>query len=286
MKTIIYLLVALILSGILLTGFSIQKSKRISYQLQSTNEKITVDELRRSAEILKYRLKRFTGSDVSVATHPEENRIEVSIPERYASGLPDELLTGRGRLAFYETIDINARLSEIQPDNKLYSLLNKAGLNENSAVVGRALPKDVAAVDQYLDDSGLRKNLLFAWSQNPEDGEFLLFALKPDSDNGCILRGTDVKQVGSLQDLGETAVTIRIHFNQDAIQKWAQASHRNLHQPLAIVLDGKVFAAPVVQSEMNDGRIELTGTFEKNAVNYFVALAGSGELPSGFTRIR
>ncbi len=69
-----------------------------------------------------------------------------------------------------------------------------------------------------------------------------------------------------------------IHFSLDDAGgvKFAQVTKDNLHQRLAIVLDGELISAPTIQSEIDGGNGQITGHFdEKEAFN----LANSLENP-------
>jgi SecD/SecF fusion protein len=57
---------------------------------------------------------------------------------------------------------------------------------------------------------------------------------------------------------------------------------RNNGKALAIVLDGKVVFAPVVQGEIAGGHCTITGGFTTAQVKYIAAIGSNGELPVGF----
>ena len=80
------------------------------------------------------------------------------------------------------------------------------------------------------------------------------------------------------QDNSETAV-IRLTFNEEGSALWAQATKENMLRPIAIVLDGEVCFAPVVQAEITSGKAMITGQFSKEEARLAAALIQGGELP-------
>jgi len=71
-------------------------------------------------------------------------------------------------------------------------------------------------------------------------------------------------------------------FNREGARKFGAVTGANIGRRLAIILDGKVQLAPVIESRITDeGRI--TGTFTAQEVNDIVLLLKSGALPARLT---
>lgn len=281
MKTIIYSLIAMILIGTMATGFKSQRTANETILIESSS-RISGIELTKSAEILKARLKSFYGEQFELSTLPEQNQIKIVLTGNQNTDLVEKLLTQKGTLAFYETYNAEERSAFIEPGNQIYKLLGNADNNYTGSEIGYAETHKVDLINEYLDKSDLRSKIFFAWSQNKEDDWYCLYTLKPDVNNGCILTGNDVQEIGSTVNQDYNQISIKIRFHSDVARKWADATKKNLKKSIAIVLDGRVVLAPVVQSPMETGFCELTGNFEPTMVSYFVALGNNGELPVKF----
>jgi preprotein translocase subunit SecD len=71
-------------------------------------------------------------------------------------------------------------------------------------------------------------------------------------------------------------------LNQDGARKFGAATSANIGQQLAIVLDGRVFSAPTIESRITDqGRI--TGSFTQQEAQDLSLVLRSGALPASLT---
>lgn len=72
---------------------------------------------------------------------------------------------------------------------------------------------------------------------------------------------------------------VSMTFNQSGTTKWADITARNINKQVAIVLDGVVQSAPVVQNAITDGNSEITGSFTADEARRLAAVLESGALP-------
>lgn len=79
------------------------------------------------------------------------------------------------------------------------------------------------------------------------------------------------------KNVGQFAVSMT--FNQAGTTKWADITARNIGKQVAIVLDGIVQSAPVVQNAITDGNSEITGSFTADEARRLAAVLESGALP-------
>ena len=47
----------------------------------------------------------------------------------------------------------------------------------------------------------------------------------------------------------------------EGAREWAIVTRNNLKKPVAIVLDGVVYSAPVIENEINGGQSQISGNF-------------------------
>jgi len=64
---------------------------------------------------------------------------------------------------------------------------------------------------------------------------------------------------------------IDIEFSQLGKELFAAITKENLNKRLAIVLDGQVVSAPVVRSEISEGKAQITGAFTEEEARKLAA---------------
>lgn len=72
---------------------------------------------------------------------------------------------------------------------------------------------------------------------------------------------------------------VSFKFNSAGAQRFAEVSSNNIHKRFAIVLDGKVITAPVIQSPILEGSGIISGKFTTQSANDLAVLLRSGALP-------
>lgn len=69
-------------------------------------------------------------------------------------------------------------------------------------------------------------------------------------------------------------------MNTDGSRRWAQLTKNNIGRAIAIVLDGCVYSAPNVNSEITGGRSEITGNFTIEQTKDLANVLRSGKMPA------
>ena len=77
---------------------------------------------------------------------------------------------------------------------------------------------------------------------------------------------------------GEPVVTFR--FNQKGALRFARLTQANVGKPFAIILDGKVISAPVIQTPILGGSGQISGRFTVEETRIMSAILRSGALPA------
>jgi preprotein translocase subunit SecD len=80
------------------------------------------------------------------------------------------------------------------------------------------------------------------------------------------------------QQTGRPVVTFR--FNSQGARRFGDISSQNIGRRFAIVLDGKVISAPVIQSAITGGSGQITGNFTDQSANDLAILLRAGALPA------
>ena len=85
----------------------------------------------------------------------------------------------------------------------------------------------------------------------------------------------------SLDQNNRNAVSFR--FNPSGARRFGDYTAQNIGSPFAIVLDGKVISAPVIQSHIPGGSGIITGRFSFEETNNLAVLLRAGALPAELT---
>jgi hypothetical protein len=119
-------------------------------------------------------------------------------------------------------------------------------------------------------------NILYVDEKNP----FELYAIKSTERNGrAPLEGdvvTDAKD--SYDQFGKPAVSMSM--NSEGSRRWALMTKQNIGKAIAIVLDGYVYSAPNVNSEITGGNSEITGHFTPEESKDLANVLKSGKMPA------
>jgi protein-export membrane protein SecD len=97
-----------------------------------------------------------------------------------------------------------------------------------------------------------------------------------------VLKGDVVTQatVGTSSDPTKAGqYEVDMTFNSAGAQKWAQITTRLVNQQVAIVLDGQVQSAPVIESAITGGQSQITGTFTADQAKSLATVLQTGALP-------
>lgn len=54
-----------------------------------------------------------------------------------------------------------------------------------------------------------------------------------------------------------------MEFSEEGKELFAAITKENINKRLAIVLDGRAYSAPVIRSEINGGKAQITGSFSE-----------------------
>jgi protein-export membrane protein SecD len=75
------------------------------------------------------------------------------------------------------------------------------------------------------------------------------------------------------------APMVGIEFNSEGADLFAKITRENIGKPLAVVLDGQVLSAPVIQTEITGGQAQITGNFSAEEAKTLVRNLNYGALP-------
>lgn len=99
-----------------------------------------------------------------------------------------------------------------------------------------------------------------------------------DMNGNVVLTGKDLKDAKAQITNGNQSV-VALEFNDEGGQKFADLTARNIGKQIAIVLDGDVLTAPVVQEAITGGRAQISGSRTIEEAEQLAILLRSGSLP-------
>jgi len=287
MKTIIYILLVVMLSGVFIPNHPKQKTQPAqTVTLQSTTPNTNATQLNQSAGIIKKRLLAVGLNHFILVPDPAQATLTVRFENPKDSQRAGELLTAKGHLAFAETVDRSEVLSQLAKSDRLFSLMDIPAADAKSIaadVLGYVKPSNVEAVNAYLTTASwvqkLSGEMQFVWGNVPNDKHLMvLYILKqPEA-----LTGSAVSEASVID--GQSSV--QITFNEAGRQTWQELTRRNIGKPLAMVIDNRVYFAPVVRDEIKGGKSNITGNFTRDELTRLAALINNGELPVGFRLVK
>ena len=179
-------------------------------------------------------------------------------------------------------------LAQIKKEHPLLAVLqvNSSG---QGPVVAYANYKDTADINKYLSmkeiQAELPKDLRLKWGvsayeYDPKGQTFELYAIRSTERNGrAPLEGDVVVSAKDEYDqFGKPAISMSM--NTDGSRRWAQLTKQNIGKSIAIVLDGYVYSAPNVNTEITGGNSQITGHFTPEQAKDLANVLKSGKMPA------
>ena len=284
------------------------KEKNITFnssdaQVQKALEEEVDAAVANSNEVVRSRIDRFGVAQPNIQILRGKGQIGQIMVEMPGIKEPErvrKLLQGSANLEFWETYTldkINAALQSIneigtasdstqhqkQSGKPLFRMLSQQNTNPQGCIVGYATPKDTAAIDNIIYSeaakSKLPADLVLHWSVKPEMGQaFALYALRSNGGQPA-LQGDVIADAKDDFDQYHRPI-VSMTMTNDGAREWANITKKNLHKPVAIVLDGYVYSAPEIQNEINGGSSQISGHFTTDDTRDLANVLKSGKMPA------
>jgi preprotein translocase subunit SecD len=124
-----------------------------------------------------------------------------------------------------------------------------------------SIPKMQEILNRPEIKSMMPAELEIAYDAKPEQTKqadikiYGFYALKKDPE----LTGDVITDARATFDPTNNAPMVSMTMNSEGAERWATITGANLKKRIAIVLDGRVYSAPVVQSKITGGSSQITG---------------------------
>ena len=210
----------------------------------------------------------------------------LSLDKRLAGTDTDTTAADTTKAAAAKTIAAKKTSAENQHP-LLSKLAQIQGMQPNNCVVGYATAKDTAAINAMINSEAakavLPADLRLAWGVKSASGMkanvFELYALR--AVNGQPSMQGDV--IADAKDEFEQQYhrpIVSMTMTTSGARDWAALTKKNLKKCVAIVLDGYVYSAPVVQSEITGGNSQISGNFTTDDTRDLANVLKSGKMPA------
>jgi len=86
-----------------------------------------------------------------------------------------------------------------------------------------------------------------------------------------LLDQTDLKSASVITNQPAGKLRIDITFTDAGAKRFAKVTHQNIGKRLAIIIDGRLYSAPTIRSEIRDGKAQIDGNFSEVEVQDLAA---------------
>jgi SecD/SecF fusion protein len=183
-------------------------------------------------------------------------------------------LRAQEAIQFMETYKRSEITSRLDKDDHLFELLNSSDTDPEGAKLGTCVDADSEELWDYLHSkefgSHFPEDLHFVWGWSSEESSLTLYALRETPGNAP--GKMDLQSVSVQESARRGSYSLLISFSKKGAESWARMTRENIGKNIAIVIEGKVVTAPVVQSEIKQGKCLISGNYTKEEMAEMKAL--------------
>ncbi|MBK3518402.1 protein translocase subunit SecDF [Carboxylicivirga marina] len=182
----------------------------------------------------------------------------------------------------------------------LFTYLQPNHPQQRGPVVGVALSRDTAEVNEYLANPSIKslfpKDARFFWTVKPVEKDYLtsrfgadvneketafqLVAIKVSTHDGRPPLEGDVITSARSQTNQRGQFEVSMSMNAEGAKTWSRLTGANVDRSIAVVLDGFVYSFPTVNQKIDGGQSQITGNFTPEESQDLANILKSGKLPA------
>lgn len=241
-----------------------------------------------TCQIVARRIDCFGVASCSLEKYPKMDSIKVNVRGFKDTSSLINLLCATAHLDFWLTYPyagVWPILADIDESSEgSFGKLMRYPMDSQSPCVGMARLSDTAAVNQILLHSIDNKifdpqSIRFMWGVKPDSADMIsLYAIEVTSrDGSSMLDGGCLADANMEEILGGYGVVLKM--NSAGAREWKRITGENIGRCIAIVVDGRVYCAPCVNSEIAGGRSLITGNFTADEAKNLAIALKMGKLP-------
>lgn len=180
-----------------------------------------------------------------------------------------------------------AKAKSAAEQHPLFSkLIMMQGMQPTNCVVGYAIAKDTAAINAMVNSEAAKSilpaDLKLAWGVKNASGMkanvFELYVLRANNGQPS-MQGDVIADAKDEFDQNHRPI-VSMTMTTSGARDWATLTKKNLKKCVAIVLDGYVYSAPVVQNEITGGNSQISGNFTTDDTRDLANVLKSGKMPA------
>jgi len=148
--------------------------------------------------------------------------------------------------------------------------------------------KDTGLLNQYLAMEIVKNkfpsNLVFMYGKADEaqgkasSSKLNIYAIKTLDNGQAKLEGEHVAE--ARQDYEGSKVVIRMNMDKEGTKLWGDLTTKNVHRPVAVVLDNFVYSAPNVNEPITTGSSQISGSYSVKEAQDLSEILQTGKLPA------
>jgi len=155
------------------------------------------------------------------------------------------------------------------------------------AVIGKTAHLEFEVVDDTVDPTTARQGLLgpgrelsVIKSRGPKGttAETPIVLMKD-----AVMTGEYITDARATIEQNNNQFSVSMTFNARGAKIFERVTEDNIKKRLAIVLDGKCYSAPVIQSTIAGGKAQITGSFTQDEARDLAIVLRAGALPAPVT---
>jgi len=189
--------------------------------------------------------------------------------------LPAQAPDQEHTFGFFETYTWTEVLSGLDPDDRIFQLLETGGEDKNGCRLGSCQSSHSSELWAYVHGDSFHKkvpeDLLFAWGAGKDQQNRVLYALKQSAGNVKAPGLSQIQEV-SVKKSEQGSYDIFISFSEEGAKQWADLTGANVGRSIAIVFNDLVYTAPRVMESIRHGKCMISGDFDENDVKQILAL--------------
>jgi preprotein translocase subunit SecD len=185
--------------------------------------------------------------------------------------------------------EIVVELPGVKDPERAIDLIGKTAqlefkLVDDGSPVAAQMPSSIQPGDedsvlkQFADKIPSGDQILFERKLNPETGIATKTPVLLKKD--AVLTGDSLSEAKVSLDSRFGEPYVSISFNAEGAKRFEEITGANVKKRLAIILDGNVYSAPVIQEKISGGSAQITGNFSMDEAKDLAIVLRAGALPA------